>query len=395
MEVVGDNKQYVVFTGFVLYDGNEMKAVFSLTIVVKINDELDKFFMNQGAYMLKDKLIQYSQEIGIDQIGFTTADVFQTLKGRLEEQQSKGYQSGFEEPDISKRTEPKRLLSDAHSIIAIAIAYPSKMSAPPKGGAGERRGIFCRASWGMDYHQLLKQKLRLLEAFIQKEVPAAKCISMVDTGELVDRAVAERAGIGWSAKNCSIISPKFGSYIYLGELVTNLVFEPDIPVESKCGDCRKCIDACPTQAFVAPGQLDAKRCIAFLTQTKTAIPEIFRDKIGNRLYGCDTCQVVCPLNQKLDFHLHPALEPDPGIARPLLKPILNLSNRQFKSQFGTVAGSWRGRTPIQRNAIYALAFFKDRSSLPLLKELTYDQRDVIRDAAEWAIAEIESVEIDY
>ncbi len=342
--------------------------------------------------MLKEKIIRYSRKIGIDQIGFTSADVFQELKGRLMKQQAEGYQSGFEEPDIDKRTEPKRLLADARSIIAIAIAYPSKMTSVPRGTTEERRGMFCRASWGCDYHVVLKEKLRLLADFIQNEVEGAACTPMVDTGALVDRAVAERAGIGWSAKNCSIISPEFGSYIYLGELLTNVELEPDQPLESRCGSCNKCIDACPTNAFVGPGQLNAQRCIAYLTQTKTTIPEEFREVIGNRLYGCDTCQVVCPENHKRDFHLHAELEADPVLAKPLLKPILQLSNRAFKEQFGRVAGSWRGKTPIQRNAIYALAFFKDKSSLPLLRECSVDHRAVIREAADWAIDEIETAE---
>ena len=121
---------------------------------------------------------------------------------------------------------------------------------------------------------------------------------MVDTGELADRAVAERAGIGWSAKNCSIITPEFGSYVYLGEMITNIPFAPDQPMEDECGDCTLCLDACPTGALIQGGQLNAQRCIAFLTQTKTPIPEEFRAKIGNRVYGCDTCQTVCPKNRR-------------------------------------------------------------------------------------------------
>ena len=120
---------------------------------------------------------------------------------------------------------------------------------------------------------------------------------MVDTGELSDRAVAVRAGIGWSGKNCSVITPEFGSYVYLGEMITNIPFEPDTPMEDQCGTCTKCLDACPTGALIQGGQINAKRCISFLTQTKEVIPEEFRDKIGNRLYGCDSCQTACPKNK--------------------------------------------------------------------------------------------------
>ena len=145
---------------------------------------------------------------------------------------------------------------------------------------------------------------------------------MVDTGELSDRAVAERAGIGWSGKNCSVITPEFGSYVYLGEMITNIPFEPDTPMEDQCGTCTKCLDACPTGALVQGGQINAQTCISFLTQTKEVIPEEFRDKIGNRLYGCDSCQTACPENKGMDFHFHEEVEPEPEIAKPLLKPIL-------------------------------------------------------------------------
>jgi epoxyqueuosine reductase len=338
---------------------------------------------------LKQEIIEYSKTIGIDKIGFASADPFVELKERLLRQQALGYQSGFEEPDIEKRTNPSLLLPEAKSIIAIALAYPSKMKNAPRGTKAERRGIFCRASWGKDYHYILRERLEKLEAFILERVPHARVKSMVDTGELADRAVAERAGIGWSGKNCSIITPEFGSYVYLGEMITNIPFPPDEPIESRCGTCTKCIDACPTGALVQGGQLNAQRCIAFLTQTKGFLADEFRDKIGNRLYGCDTCQMVCPENKGKDFHLHPEMEPDPEVAKPKLIPLLHISNREFKEKFGSIAGSWRGKKPIQRNAILALAHYKDQTAIPhLLKLLKEDSRPVIRGTAAWALGKI-------
>ncbi|WP_044749465.1 tRNA epoxyqueuosine(34) reductase QueG [Bacillus alveayuensis] len=338
---------------------------------------------------LKQEIIEYSKTIGIDKIGFASADVFTELKERLRRQQELGYQSGFEEPDIEKRTNPSLLLSGAKSIIAIALAYPSKMKNAPRSTKEERRGIFCRASWGKDYHHILRERLQKLEQFILEKVPNAQLKSMVDTGELADRAVAERAGIGWSGKNCSIITPEFGSYVYLGEMITNIPFPPDIPMEDRCGTCNKCIEVCPTGALVQGGQLNAQRCIAFLTQTKGFLADEFRDKIGNRLYGCDTCQTVCPENKGKDFHLHPEMEPDPEIAKPKLKPLLHISNREFKEKFGYIAGSWRGKKPIQRNAILALAHYKDKTAIPdLLKLLNEDSRPVIRGTAAWALGKI-------
>lgn len=338
---------------------------------------------------LKQEIIEYSKSIGIDKIGFTTADPFVELKNRLIRQQDLQYQSGFEEKDIEKRVNPTLLMNEARSIISIALAYPSKMKMRVVSKKGERRGIFCRASWGKDYHLILRERLQKLEAFIQAKIPEAKCKSMVDTGELSDRAVAERAGIGWSGKNCAIITPEFGSFVYLGEMITNIPFEPDEPIEERCGTCNKCIDACPTGALIQGGQLNAKRCIAFLTQTKDFIPEPFREEIGNRIYGCDTCQTICPENKGKDFHFHSEMEPDPEIVKPLLKPILHMSNREFKEKFGQLSGSWRGKKPIQRNAIIALAHFKDETAVDdLIYVMKTDPRHEIRGTAAWALGKI-------
>ena len=337
---------------------------------------------------LQEMVKAYAASIGIDKIGFTTAAPFRELKNRLVRQQELGFQSGFEEKDLEKRTEPALLLDQAESIIAIAIAYPSRMSNSPKGKKGERRGIFCRASWGTDYHTVLRERLALLEEFILQHVPTARVKSMVDTGELSDRAVAERAGIGWSGKNCSIITPEFGSYVYLGEMITNIPFEPDEPMEDECGDCRLCLDVCPTGALIQGGQLNAQRCIAYLTQTKTVIPEEFRKEIGNRLYGCDTCQTICPKNRKKHNLHQDVFQPDPELAKPLLKPILTLSNRQFKERFGNVSGSWRGKNPIQRNAILALVHFQDETAVAQLATmLNDDPRPVMRRTIAWALGE--------
>ncbi|NCU16864.1 tRNA epoxyqueuosine(34) reductase QueG [Pallidibacillus pasinlerensis] len=338
---------------------------------------------------LKQDIIEYAKEIGIDKIGFTTADPFTTLKERLIKQQQLNYQSGFEEPDIDKRTNPALLLEGAASIISIAVAYPTRMKENPKGKKGARRGLFARASWGEDYHTVLRNRLQKLEEFIKSKIPEARTKSMVDTGELSDRAVAERAGIGWSGKNCAIITPEYGSFVYLGEMITNIPFEPDQPIEDLCGDCNKCLEACPTGALVQGGQINAKICISYLTQTKDFLPEQYRSVIGNRLYGCDTCQIVCPYNRGVDFHLHEELEPEPEIAKPLLTPLLSISNREFKEKFGRTSGAWRGKKPIQRNAIIALGHFKEESAIDdLQKVLKDDPRPVIRGTAAWALGRI-------
>ncbi|CAM3630144.1 tRNA epoxyqueuosine(34) reductase QueG [Mesobacillus zeae] len=338
---------------------------------------------------LKNEIIDYSKSIGIDKIGFASSSPFTEMKNKLLIQQELGYQSGFEEKDIEKRVNPALIMEAPQSIIAIALAYPSKMGEKVESKKGQRRGIFCRASWGLDYHVLVKEKLKQLEAFISEKLPEARFQSMVDTGELVDRAVAERAGIGWSGKNCSIITPEFGSYVYLGEMVTNIPFEADQPLEDRCGTCNKCVEACPTGALVQGGQLNSQSCIAFLTQTKGFLADEYRERLGNRLYGCDSCQTACPDNKGKDFHFHTEMEPDPETVKPLLKPLLHMSNRDFKERFGPLSGSWRGKKPIQRNAIIALAHFKDETAVPdLITVMREDPRPVLRGTAAWALGKI-------
>ena len=338
---------------------------------------------------LQNDLIEYAKTIGIDKIGFTTAAPFHELKNILKRQQQLGYESGFEEANIDLRTEPLQLLDTAESIISIAVAYPSKMENAPTGKKGERRGIFCRSSWGIDYHTALRTRLKLLEEWLIERVPGVKFKSMVDTGELVDRAVAERAGIGWIGKNCSVITPEYGSYVYLGEMLTNIPFAPSTPIEDECGDCRLCLDVCPTGALIGPGQLNAQRCISFLTQTKTIMPDEFRSKIGNRLYGCDTCQTVCPKNKRKANFIHEELMPDPEVAKPLLLPLLTISNKEFKAKFGHISGAWRGKKPIQRNAILAIAHFKEEAATQtLIDVMKKDERPEIRGTAAWAVGKI-------
>lgn len=341
----------------------------------------------------KDEMIAAAASLGIDKLRITSADPFLELKERLIRHRELGHESGFEEPDLNLRTEPSLLLPEARSIIAIAVAYPSKLKDAPVSEPGKRRGILSRSAWGEDYHQALRKRLKKLTEWILLRIPNAKVLSMVDTGALSDRAVAERAGIGWSGKNCSTITPEWGSWVYLGEMVTDLPLPPDTAIMDGCGDCTLCIDACPTGALVGPGQLNAQKCISFVTQTKGLVEDEMMIKIGNRLYGCDTCQIVCPVNRKIDTRHHKELLPDPEVAKPLLRPILTMGNREFKEKFGSSSASWRGRKPIQRNALIALGNFRDAESVPdVAKVLREDPRPVLRATAAWALGRIGSSE---
>ncbi|MFC4598519.1 tRNA epoxyqueuosine(34) reductase QueG [Cohnella hongkongensis] len=347
--------------------------------------ERNKLFWKQ----LKDELLQAAPGLGIDKLGVTTAEPFRELKERLIRHRERGHESGFEEPDLDLRTDPSLHMPEAKSIIAIAVAYPSKLKNAPVSEPGRRRGILSRSAWGEDYHQALRRRMAKLSEWIMERVPEAKLMSMVDTGALSDRAVAERAGIGWSGKNCSILSPELGSWIYLGEIITNLPLPPDQALPDDCGDCTLCIDACPTGALVGPGQLNAQRCISYVTQTKGFVDDEMKRKIGNRLYGCDTCQIVCPVNRKIDIRHHSELLPDPEIAKPLLRPLLSMGNREFRETFGSSSAAWRGRKPIQRNALIGLGNFRDAESVPdILAVLRDDPRPELRESAAWALGRI-------
>lgn len=338
---------------------------------------------------LKQDVIDYAHTIGIDSIGFTTADPFDEMKQKLVDYHAKGYASGFEESDIELRTEPTLTLPTARSIIAIAVGYPNKLKGAPKSTRGDRRGMFARASWGQDYHSIMRKRLDKLADYLRYRVEGVEIQSMVDTGALSDRAVAERAGLGYVGRNGFVINPELGTWTYLGEMLVSVPFPPDDPLLDSCGDCTICVDRCPTGALVGDGQLNSQKCISFLTQTKGYLADEYRYKIGNRLYGCDTCQQVCPRNKGINTQ-HDDIVLEPEILKPRLVPLLKMSNKEFKNTYGHLAGAWRGKKPIQRNAIVALAHFKEESAIPDLQYVALnDPRPMIRGTAYWAIGQIQ------
>ncbi|MFS1663748.1 tRNA epoxyqueuosine(34) reductase QueG [Streptococcus sp. zg-JUN1979] len=337
---------------------------------------------------LKEEIKHLAQSIGISKIGFTTADDFAYLEKSLRLAVEEKRQSGFEYKVIEDRIYPERLLEGAKTIISIAVAYPHKLPQQPQ-KTTYKRGKFTPNSWGLDYHHVVGDKLERLARGIEDlcDGVSFKQKAMVDTGALVDTAVARRAGIGFIGKNGLVISKEFGSYMFLGELITNLEIEPDSPVDYDCGDCTRCLEACPTSCLIGNGSMDAKRCLSFQTQDKGMMALEFRKKIKTVIYGCDICQISCPYNKGLDNPLATPIEPD--LAHPELIPFLELSNKQFKERFGMVAGSWRGKNILQRNAIIALANSHDRSSVPKLLEIIDKNNNPIHTAtAIWALGEI-------
>lgn len=345
----------------------------------------------QMSQNFKKWIIAQAKEIGIDKIGFTHAGDFEHLRQGLTEQKEKGYTTGFEHDNLDERLHPKNLMSDAKTIISVALAYPSQIKKEEIDQLEDvPRGQFSRSSWGIDYHHILNKKMNQLTHLIrQKAEDEVDFMPMVDTGALIDVSVAQRAGLGFIGRNGLLITKEFGSFVYLGEMITNIEFEPDTPVADGCGDCMKCIKACPGEALLGNGKMNGKKCLSYITQAKGVMPLEYRTKIGNVIYGCDICQLVCPYNQGKDFHLHDEMEPVWDDVMPDLEALLVMSNKEFKQKFGYLAGSWRGKNPIQRNAIYALANLKSTSALSLLEKLAAnDPRQEICDAAEWAVKKL-------
>ena len=335
---------------------------------------------------LKEKIIQLSQEIGISKIGFTTADDFAYLEKSLRAGVEEGRTTGFEHKNIEERLDPKLSLASARTIISIAVAYPRRLPQQPQKTAF-RRGKITPNSWGLDYHYILQDKLERLARGIEELTADLEYKGMVDTGALVDTAVARRAGIGFIGKNGLVISKEYGSYMFLGELITNLELEPDQPVDYDCGDCNRCVEACPTSCLLGDSTMDARRCLSFQTQDKGMMDLEFRKKIKTVIYGCDICQICCPYNKGIDSP--PLVDIDPDLAQPELIPFLDLSNGQFKEKFGLIAASWRGKNILQRNAIMALANAHDRSAIPKLLEIIDKGQNPIHAAtAIWALGEL-------
>ncbi|RIO64829.1 tRNA epoxyqueuosine(34) reductase QueG, partial [Mammaliicoccus sciuri] len=216
------------------------------------------------------------------------------------------------------------------------VGYPKKLKGARKSTSEDRRCRFARTAWGQDYHSIMRKRLDKLADYLRDRVDGVEIQSMVDTGALSDRAVAERAGLGYVGRNGFVINPELGTWTYLGEMLVSVPFPPDDPLLDSCGDCTICVDRCPTGALVGDGQLNSQKCISFLTQTKGYLADEYRYKIGNRLYGCDTCQQVCPRNKGINTQ-HEDIVLEPEILKPRLVPLLKMSNKEFKHTYGHLA----------------------------------------------------------
>lgn len=351
----------------------------------------------------EDALKRYAVQIGIDLIGITSAEPFTDALQRLRKMEEQGYLSPWAEADLEKRCDPRLLMADAKSIVAVGISYlqPEEVNEQEllteKGSIGLEarskkeggvRGRLARFAQFQDYHHLLQAKMEELVELIQEHDPQVQAQIYVDTGPLIDREVAYRAGLGFIGKNSALIHPEYGSFLALGEILLNIPLEPDQPLEDGCGDCDLCMKRCPQQVITAPGEIQTKECLAHYTQEKGLLTDSVRRKLGSRLWGCDTCQDVCPYNRTACPGQGQLFQEHALGKRPRLEQILNLSNSQYRELVGETAMAWRGKRTLQRNGIINLGNSKNPAVIPILQQTLADPRPIIRGVSAWALAEI-------
>lgn len=340
----------------------------------------------------KELIRQYAYNIGIQKIGFCTAQVFDDMIPVLEKRKKNKWYTTFEEENISKRVDPSISMEGAKSFIVILESYNVNIKNKSENNLV---GNISSYAVGIDYHHTLISKLEQLEKYI-KTLKNCKIQKYVDQSPFIDRQVALRAGMGFIGKNTMLINKDFGSRFFIGYLLTDLIIEPDKKEHNySCLNCTKCVKACPTGAIKGDYSFNASICISYLTQYKGEISSEFKEKMGKQLYGCDICQNACPYNNDLSKNI--IVKPIISTKIPI-KDILKLSNKEFKKMFGQTAAGWRGKKILQRNAVIALGNTQSIKALPLLESLIDDSRKEIRTEVIWALTRIkhkESLKILY
>jgi epoxyqueuosine reductase len=279
----------------------------------------------------------------------------------------------------------------ARSVVMCALNYNT--AGPYSTHAGTTtQGWISRYAWSQrDYHEVVLGRLRRLEARLleiceQQDIPMPRTCCYVDTGPVIERIFARYAGIGWIGKNTCILNERFGSWLFLGVMLASLELTPDLPPPDRCGSCTRCLDACPTDAFPAPYQFDATRCISYLTiEKRGAIPEELRPGVGRQVFGCDICQDVCPWNREVPVTTAPELQPNPAFVNPDLEQLAGLSLEQFREVFRGSPVKRARFNGLRRNVAVALGNSDDERFFPVLEELSRDQDTTVAEQARWSL----------
>jgi epoxyqueuosine reductase len=304
------------------------------------------------------------------------------------------YLEARDDHGVLKRASLAGVAPWARSVVVCAINYNTNNPYSTQ-VHDPNRGWISRYAWSReDYHNAVLRRLKQVEAILRQALPADLRSSLitrsyVDTGPIVERVFAKCAGVGWIGKNTCIINQKKGSWLFLGVILTSLELRPDMPAPDRCGTCTRCIEACPTDAILAPYQLDSNKCISYLTiEKRGSIPEELRTGIGHHVFGCDICQDVCPWNRKAPASPAPEFEPRPGLVNPALAWLAQMSAEEFREVFRGSPIRRTKRSGLRRNAAVAIGNSGNKEFLPLLDRLAADEDQTISESAQWAKARL-------
>ena len=336
---------------------------------------------------LQADLRKEAERLGFVACGFASAVPDPQRASRLEQFLGEGRHGSMEwmEARKTQRASPQGLWPEANSVIALGMSYAPDVDPLALADAAEKARVSVYAQ-GRDYHDVVKKALKALARWLIAREPTSELKVFVDTAPVMEKPLGQAAGIGWQGKHTNLVSRSHGSWLFLGAIYSTLEFAPDLSHPDRCGNCRACQDACPTDAFPAPYQLDARRCISYLTiEHKGPIPEEFREALGNRIYGCDDCLAVCPWNKFADTaHRHLKLAPREELMAPDLASFLTFDDAGFRQFFSGSPIKRVGRDRFVRNCLYAAGNSGSAALAPLVEWLRGDPDPAVSEAADWA-----------
>jgi epoxyqueuosine reductase len=338
---------------------------------------------------LKARLVEEARLAGFDAVRITRADAVPDAGPRLGAwlAEDRHGQMGWMAETAARRGSPAGLWPEAKSVVVLAMNYGPDENPLDILERRDRAAISVYAK-NRDYHDLVKSRLKRVARWLA-ETTGAEVKVFVDTAPVMEKPLAAAAGIGWQGKHTNLVSRDFGSWLFLGSIFTTLVLEPDDAHEDRCGDCHRCLDICPTAAFPAPYQLDARRCISYLTiENKGAIPREFRKAIGNRIYGCDDCLAVCPWNKFAQRAREIALRPREDLRAPLLADLAALDDAAFRAHFSGSPVKRIGRDRFIRNVLIAIGNSSEPALLATVRARLADASPLVRAMAVWALNEL-------
>ena len=343
--------------------------------------------------MLSARIKEEAQRLGFALVGISPVKIASHEKSFAQWlRKGLGGEMGYLKRTEDLRRDPTKLVPWAVSVVSVGLNYYAPLPRPTTQDGV--KGWISRYAWGDDYHEVVKDRLESLLEKIRRVYPEpVEGKAFVDSGPVLERGIAGVAGIGWIGKNTHLISPRRGSWFFLGELFLSIALAYDRPIRDRCGKCDLCLKACPTAAFVGPYVLDARRCISYLTiELKGAIPRHLRPLMGNHIFGCDICQEVCPYNVKAGETEEEAFSPRQGLYAPELIPLLSLSEEEFRRRFRGSPILRAKRRGFLRNVAVALGNLKSLESVPALIQALQDEEPLVRRHVAWALGQIRTAE---